>query len=111
MTGVAAGPPPVRAQGRAPGLLFSRAGGGGSNPVQGLRIYSLANPSLPAFVGEWNDRYCHDAQVVTWTEAPYEGVEVAFCYANDTSFSGNLSLNQSVNDGPPTDVKPPSLSI
>ncbi|NQZ95534.1 MAG: choice-of-anchor B family protein [Myxococcales bacterium] len=69
-----------------------RAGGGGSNPVQGLRIYSLANPSLPAFVGEWNDRYCHDAQVVTWSEAPYDGVEVAFCYANDTTTSGNPGI-------------------
>ncbi len=73
------------------GMLY-RAGGGGSNPVQGLRIYSLANPSLPVFVGEWNDRYCHDAQVVTWTEAPYVGVEVAFCYANDTSVSGNPGI-------------------
>ena len=73
------------------GMLY-RAGGGGSNPVQGLRIYSLTNPSLPVFVGEWNDRYCHDAQVVTWTEAPYVGVEVAFCYANDTSVSGNPGI-------------------
>ena len=69
-----------------------RAGGGGSNPVQGLRIYSLADPPLPVFVGEWHNRYCHDAQVVTWTEAPYNGVEVAFCYANDTTTSGNPGI-------------------
>ena len=73
------------------GRLY-RVGGGGSSPVQGLRIYSLANPSLPVFVGEWNDRYCHDAQVVTWTEPPFVGVEVAFCYANDTTVSGNPGI-------------------
>jgi choice-of-anchor B domain-containing protein len=73
------------------GMLY-RVGGGGNNPPLGLRIYSLAEPGLPVFVGEWNGRYCHDAQVVTWDEAPYEGVEVAFCYANDTSGSGNPGI-------------------
>lgn len=73
------------------GRLY-RAGGGGSSPVKGLRIYSLTDPSLPVFVGEWNDRYCHDAQVVTWSEAPYAGVEVAFCYANDTTTAGNPGI-------------------
>jgi len=73
------------------GRLY-RAGGGGNFPVQGLRIYSLADPSLPVYVGAWNDRYCHDAQVVTWHEAPYDGVEVAFCYANDTTTSGNPGI-------------------
>jgi choice-of-anchor B domain-containing protein len=69
-----------------------RVGGGGNNPVQGLRIYSLADPSLPVLIGEWHDRYCHDAQVVTWTESPFVGVEVAFCYANDTTISGNPGI-------------------
>ncbi len=73
------------------GMLY-RVGGGGSNPVNGLRIYSLANPSTPTFVGEWHDRYCHDAQVVTWTEPPFAGVAVAFCYANDTAVSGNPGI-------------------
>jgi choice-of-anchor B domain-containing protein len=68
-----------------------RAGGGGS-PVFGLRIYSLADPSLPVFVGGWNDRYCHDAQVVTWHEPPYDGTVVAFCYANDTPTSGHPGI-------------------
>src|SRR5262245_33970641 len=74
----------------ASGRLY-RAGGGGT-PVLGLRIYSLANAALPVFLGEWNGRYCHDAQVVTWTDPPYAGVEVAFCYANDTSTSGNPGI-------------------
>jgi choice-of-anchor B domain-containing protein len=62
--------------------------GGGGTPIEGLRIYSLANPEVPAFLGSWNDRYCHDAQIVTWTRAPYVGVEVAFCFANNTASSG-----------------------
>ncbi|MBW2692423.1 MAG: choice-of-anchor B family protein, partial [Deltaproteobacteria bacterium] len=73
------------------GRLY-RVGGGGNSPVNGLRIYSLADPSIPVFVGEWHGRYCHDAQVVTWTEPPYAGVEVAFCYANDTTISGNPGI-------------------
>ncbi len=73
------------------GMLY-RVGGGGSSPVNGLRIYSLATPSTPVFVGEWHDRYCHDAQVVTWDEPPYVGTEVAFCYANDTAISGNPGI-------------------
>ncbi|MEM6671854.1 MAG: choice-of-anchor B family protein [Planctomycetota bacterium] len=50
--------------------------GGGNN---GLRIYSLANPSQPQFVGQWNTRYVHDAQVVTYTSGPYAGREIAYC--------------------------------
>ena len=49
--------------------------GGASN---GLRIYSLANPAAPTFVGSWSDRYIHDVQVVTYTTGPYAGLQVAF---------------------------------
>lgn len=73
------------------GYLY-RAGGGGS-PVKGLRIYSLADPSNPVFVGEWNDRYCHDAQIVNWTTGPFAGREIAFCSANDTSGGGNSGVD------------------
>ena len=66
--------------------------GGGSYPIQGLRIYDLANPAAPTYLGSWSGRYCHDVQVTTWTEAPYEGVEVAFCYANDTPNSGSPGI-------------------
>ena len=51
--------------------------GGGNN--LGLRIYSLANPSNPTFVGQWVDRYVHDVQVVTYTSGPYAGRQIAFC--------------------------------
>lgn len=57
------------------GFLY-RTGGGGL----GLRFYDLSDPANPTFVGEWNDRYVHDAQVVTYTGAgPWSGRQVAFC--------------------------------
>lgn len=56
------------------GFLY-RTGGDGN----GLRIYSLANPANPNFVGEWNDRYVHDAQIVTYTSGLYAGKQIAFC--------------------------------
>jgi choice-of-anchor B domain-containing protein len=49
--------------------------GGGNN---GLRIYSLANPAVPAFVGQWTDRYVHECQVLTYTSGPYAGKQIAF---------------------------------
>jgi choice-of-anchor B domain-containing protein len=72
------------------GRLY-RLGGPGSLD-RGLRIYHLDDPALPVFEGYWNDRYCHDAQVVTWTEAPFAGTEVAFCFANDDSYGGNPGI-------------------
>ena len=56
------------------GFLY-RCGGGGN----GLRIYDLSNPSNPSFVSSWDDRYVHDAQVVTYTSGVYAGKEIAFC--------------------------------
>ncbi|MEM8834811.1 MAG: choice-of-anchor B family protein [Planctomycetota bacterium] len=57
--------------------------GGADN---GLRIYSLTqNPDGPVFVGQWQDRYVHDAQVVSYTEGPFAGREIAFCC---TGFNG-----------------------
>ncbi|MGA1707396.1 MAG: choice-of-anchor B family protein [Phycisphaerales bacterium] len=52
--------------------------GGGSN---GLRIYDLnADPVNPPQVGSWSDRYVHDAQIVTFTEGPNAGRQIAFCF-------------------------------
>jgi choice-of-anchor B domain-containing protein len=56
--------------------------GGGSN---GLRIYDLADPDNPVFVGQWLDRYVHDCQVLTYTEGPFAGRQIAFCC---TGFNG-----------------------
>lgn len=52
--------------------------GGGEN---GLRFYSLSDPANPTYVGAWQDRYVHDAQIVTYTEGPYAGRQIAFCCA------------------------------
>jgi len=56
----------------ASGFLY-RCGGGNN----GLRIYSLANPASPQFVGQWSDRYVHDCQVVNYTTGPFAGKEIA----------------------------------
>lgn len=57
------------------GYLY-RTGGSGN----GLRIYDLnANPVNPPYVGEWQDRYVHDAQVITYTSGPMAGREIAYC--------------------------------
>lgn len=55
---------------------------GGQN--NGLRIYSLANPASPQFVGSWSDRYVHDAQIVSYDSVQVGGQtllnrEIAFC--------------------------------
>ncbi len=55
------------------GFLY-RCGGSG----RGIRIYSLANPAAPALVGEYSNRYVHDAQVVTYDSGPYAGRQIAF---------------------------------
>lgn len=56
------------------GFLY-RCGGGD----RGLRIYDLANPALPVLAGSWDDRYVHDAQVVTFSAGPLAGREIAYC--------------------------------
>jgi choice-of-anchor B domain-containing protein len=58
------------------GFLY-RAGGGSS----GLRIYSLANPLAPLFVGSWSSRYVHECQAVTYTSGPYAGKQIVFACA------------------------------
>ncbi len=54
----------------------------GSNGYSGglVAVY-LANPATPVFVGAYTDTYVHDAEVVLFTEGPYAGREIAFCYA------------------------------
>src|SRR5690606_7528123 len=45
----------------------------------GLIAVSLDDPTNPTIVGQWSTHYVHDAQVVTYTEGPYAGREIAFC--------------------------------
>lgn len=64
------------------GYLY-RCGG----PDRGLRIYALkptalaplASKSNPVFVGSWDDRYVHDAEICTYDSGPYAGKTIAFC--------------------------------
>ncbi|MEM7262088.1 MAG: choice-of-anchor B family protein [Planctomycetota bacterium] len=59
------------------GFLY-RCGGQGN----GLRIYDLSNPASPTFVGEWQDRYVHDACIVTYPAGTaFAGQQIAFCCA------------------------------
>ena len=65
---------PIAAINEESGFLYRC--GGSSN---GLRIFSLADPANPEFVGMWPDRYVHDAQIVTMQTGPFAGREIAFC--------------------------------
>ncbi|MCA8960166.1 MAG: choice-of-anchor B family protein, partial [Planctomycetes bacterium] len=66
------------------GFLY-RCGGG----TMGLRIYDLADPTNPTFVGSWSNRYVHDACVVTYPAgSAYAGQQIAFCCAG---FNGGYS--------------------
>jgi choice-of-anchor B domain-containing protein len=49
--------------------------GGRSN---GLRIYSLEDPAKPTLVSEWQDKYVHECQVLTYSEGDYAGRQIAF---------------------------------
>ncbi len=65
--------------------------GGASNT--GLRMYDLnQSKTAPPFVGEWNDRYVHDAQIVSYTTGPYAGKEIAFCCGGFNNGSGSTGL-------------------
>lgn len=65
--------------------------GGGNN--YGLRIYDLnQDPVDPPYVGELFDFYVHDAQVVTYSEGPYAGQQIAFCCAGLNSGSAETGL-------------------
>ena len=64
--------------------------GGASN---GLRIYSLANPSSPVYVGDWTTRYVHDAQIKVMETGPYAGREIAFLCAGMNGGFANTGLS------------------
>jgi len=46
----------------------------------GLVAIDVSNPLNPTFAGAWSVRYVHDAQVVTYTEGPLAGRQIAYCY-------------------------------
>jgi len=47
----------------------------------GLVALDLSIPSNPIVEGAYTDAYVHDAEIVSFTEGPYAGREIAFCYA------------------------------
>ncbi|MCG8406529.1 MAG: choice-of-anchor B family protein [Phycisphaerales bacterium] len=66
---------------------------GGGNNI-GLRIYDLnTDPANPSFVSSWTDRYVHDAQIVTYTDGPYAGREIAFCCSGFNNGSTQTGLD------------------
>ncbi|MGD1915023.1 MAG: choice-of-anchor B family protein [Phycisphaerales bacterium] len=46
----------------------------------GLLAVNIDDPTDPVIVGQWSESYVHDAQVVSYTEGPFAGRELAFCF-------------------------------
>ena len=55
------------------------------NSGNGLTALSLTDPLNPVLVGTWTDTdpfvRCHDVQVISYTDGPNAGKEIAFCFA------------------------------
>ena len=86
--------------------LLVKCGGSG----EGLRFYSTAdNPNAPAFLGSWNDRYVHDADIVVYPQngpdSLYRGRLIGFL--NDGNNGGGSNTGLSIVDfGTPANVNP-----
>ncbi|MDX2197608.1 MAG: choice-of-anchor B family protein [Phycisphaerae bacterium] len=78
------------------GFLY-RAGG----TTNGIRMYSLSNPANPTFVGDWQDRYVHECQVVTYTSGVYAGKQIAFL---STGYTGRLEIVDVTNKAAPINL-------
>ena len=63
------------------GFLYACIGGP-------MVVLDLTDPVLPELAGVW-DGETHDAQVVTYTEGPYAGREIAFVFAG---WSGRIDI-------------------
>jgi len=53
---------------------------GGNAPTSGLVAVSTADPDNPTIVGWWGGNYVHDAQIVSYTDGPLAGHEIAYCF-------------------------------
>jgi choice-of-anchor B domain-containing protein len=51
-----------------------------------------ADPENPTLAGAWPDFYVHDAQVVTYTDGPYAGREIAFAFGGRSGGWSNTGL-------------------
>jgi len=67
--------------------------GGGQSPIEGLRIFNLSNKSNPNYVNRWNNRYVHDAQIVTYDSGPWSGRQVAFCFSESSAGGGSPGID------------------
>ncbi|MBX3363379.1 MAG: choice-of-anchor B family protein [Phycisphaeraceae bacterium] len=87
---VGSGPTHNIAANEESGYIY-RTGGGTTAGTNGIHWYNAAaNPAAPVYEGGLNTWYVHDAQVVTWTEAPFAGREIAFLYSGS---GGNGSVD------------------
>ncbi len=48
--------------------------------------YNLSNPEAPFVDGEYSGNRSHDLQVITYTDGPYAGREIAFSFAEGNGF-------------------------
>ena len=66
----------------------------GANIANGglVAVDVTSNPALPNIVGAWDDFYVHDAQIVSYTDGPYAGREIAFCLSGTGNGSGSTAL-------------------
>ncbi len=56
----------------------------GSNaPTSGMVIFSVANPAAPQYLGSYSGVYVHDAHVVTYSNGPLAGRQIAYCFVGD----------------------------
>ncbi len=58
----------------------------------GLVAIDVTDPNNPAIAGSWSQMYIHDAQVVSYTEGPYAGREVAFVLSGFSGGSDQTGL-------------------
>lgn len=71
---------------------------GGNIANGGLVAFNTSDPEWPTIDGAWSGNYVHDAQIVTFTEGPYAGREIAYCFTGkwvrvvDVTDKGNMYL-------------------
>ena len=90
---ISAGPAHNVAIDTTSGFMY-RAGSGGAGAAKGVMIYDIgADPLNPPLVGQWGNRYFHDAQAVTYTGGTYAGRQVVFGFSETGSSGGSPGLD------------------
>jgi choice-of-anchor B domain-containing protein len=65
---------------------------GGNVASGGLWAVDTVDPENPTYAGAWSEFYVHDAQVVTYTDGPYAGREIAFAFGGRSGGWSNTGL-------------------